>query len=344
MRAITIHRHGGPEELRLDEMPEPTAGPGEVVVRLKAAALNHLDIWVRGGIPGLKLSFPHIMGSDGAGIVSEIGEGVEPIAPGDPVLVDPGISCGRCEFCEMGEESQCIEFHLLGEHVDGTYADFAVVPQRNIHPIPSHLSFEEAAALPLVYLTAWRMLVSRARLSPNEDLLIIGIGGGVASAAMQLGLEMGARVIVTSGDPKKIEKARDLGVHHAFNHHERDIVDEVKKATDRRGVDVCADSAGAATWQKSLQCLAKGGRLVTCGATTGPVGETDIRRLFWNQLSILGSTMGSRKDVLDMLRFVEEKGLRPIIDTLYPLEEVLDAHNKLVRGEQFGKLVLKIND
>ncbi len=344
MRAITIHRHGGPEELRLDELPELTAGPRKVVVRLKAAALNHLDIWVRVGIPGLKLTFPHIMGSDGAGIVHETGEGVERISPGDRVLMDPGISCGRCEFCERGEESQCIEFHLLGEHVDGTYADFAVVPEGNLHPIPSHLSFEEAAALPLVYLTAWRMLINRARLSANEDLLVVGVGGGVASAAMQLGLEMGARVIATSGDPKKIEKALELGVHHAFNHHECDIAAEVKKFTNGRGVDVCADSAGAATWQKSLQCLVKGGRLVTCGATTGPIGETDIRRVFWNQLSILGSTMGSRKDVLDMLRFVEEKGLIPIIDTRYPLEEALDAHNKLVRGEQFGKLVLTISD
>jgi len=342
MKAVTIHRHGEPEEIRLDEVPKPRSGANEVVIRLMAASLNHLDIWVRKGIPGLKFSFPHIMGSDGAGIVDRTGKGVKWLRKGDRVLIDPGISCGRCEFCERGEQSECVSFGLLGEHIHGTFAEYVGVPVENVHPIPSHLSFEEAAALPLVFLTAWRMLVTRAQLKAGEDLLVIGIGGGVASAALQIGLAMGVRVIATSGDPKKVKQALELGAHHAFNHNDRDIAEEARKATGNRGADVCAETVGAATWSKSLQALAKGGRLVTCGATTGPMGETDIRRVFWNQLTILGSTMGSRSDCREMLRFVERTGIRPIIDSTYPLEKARAAHERLMRREQFGKIVLTI--
>jgi len=344
MRAIAIHRHGGPDELRLDELPKPVAGRGEVTVKLSAASLNHLDIWVRNGIPGLKLTFPHVMGSDGSGTIEEVGEGGEGLLSGDRVLIDPGISCGQCEFCMKGEQSQCVTFHLLGEHIHGTFADYVVVPRENVYPIPPHLSFEEAAALPLIFLTAWRMLVTRAKLKAGEDILVIGIGGGVAGAVLQLSLAMGARVIATSGGPKKVERALEMGAFHAFDHHERDIADEVRRITNQHGVDVCVETVGTATWQKSLQSLAKGGRLVTCGATSGPLGETDIRRIFWNQLTILGSTMGNRSDVIEMLQFVEKKNLKPIIDSTYPLEEVREAHERMIHGEQFGKLVLKISD
>jgi NADPH:quinone reductase-like Zn-dependent oxidoreductase len=344
MRAVTIHKHGGPEELRLEEMPAPEAEDGKVLIKLKAAALNHLDLWVRKGIPGLKLKFPHIMGSDGSGVVEETGSGVKGIASGDSVLLDPGISCGVCEFCAKGEHSECVTFHLIGEHIDGTHADYVLAPQENVHPIPSHLSFEEAAALPLVFLTAWRMLFTRAGLRAGEDLLVIGVGGGVSNAAFHLGTAIGARVTVTSGDQKKVEKALEMGAYHAFNHKEQDFVTEVRKITDRRGVDVCLDSVGDATWRKSLQSLAKGGRLVTCGATTGPNPSTDIQRIFWNQLTIMGSTMGSRNDVLEMLRFVTDKGLKPVIDSTYPLEEARAAQEKMEKGEQFGKIVIKIGE
>ncbi len=343
MRAVTIRKHGGLEEIRLEEVPVPEAGDGRVIVRLRAAALNHLDIWVRRGIPGLKLTFPHIMGSDGSGVVEATGSGVEGIKTGDRVLLDPGISCGECEFCRKGEHSQCVTFHLLGEHIDGTFADYVSVPAGNVHPVPPHLSFEEAAALPLVFLTAWRMLFTRAGLKAGEYLLVIGVGGGVSSAAFQLGKAIGARVIVTSGDRNKLEKALKMGAYGAIDHKERDMVAEVRKITDRRGVDVCVDSVGNATWRKSLQCLAKGGRLVTCGATTGSNPPTDIQRIFWNQLTILGSTMGSRSDVREMLRFVAEKGLKPVIDSIYPLEEAIAAQEKMEKGEQFGKLVLRIS-
>jgi NADPH2:quinone reductase len=284
------------------------------------------------------------MGSDGSGTIEETGEGVEHISPGDRVLIDPGISCGRCEYCAKGEHSQCVTFHLLGEHINGTFAEYVLVPGENVHPIPPHLSFEEAAALPLVFLTAWRMLVSRAKLKAGEDLLVIGIGGGVAGAALQLGLAIGARVIATSGNPKKVERAIEMGAFHAFDHNELDIADEVRRITDQRGIDVCAETVGNATWRKSLKSMAKGGRLVTCGATTGPQGETDIRRVFWNQLTILGSTMGSRNDVVETLRFAQDKGLKPVIDSTFPLEEAREAHERMIRGEQFGKIVLKISD
>jgi NADPH:quinone reductase-like Zn-dependent oxidoreductase len=344
MRAITIHRHGGPEEIMLDEVPRPVPGRGEVVVKLASAALNHLDIWVRSGIHGLRLDFPHVMGSDGSGTIDEIGEGVEGAFAGQGVLIDPGISCGRCEFCTKGEHSECLSFHLLGEHINGTFAEYVKVPAENIHPIPEHLSFDEAAALPLVFLTAWRMLITRGKMKAGEDLLIIGIGGGVAGAALLIGLALGARVIVTSGDSKKLERAVGLGAARGIDHNRQDISKEVRRLTDNRGVDLCFDSVGQATWTESLKCLARGGRMVTCGATSGPVVETDIRRIFWNQLTIIGSTMGNRNDMREMLRFVERTSLRPIIDSVTPMKDARAAHEKMLRGVQFGKLVLKISE
>jgi NADPH:quinone reductase-like Zn-dependent oxidoreductase len=342
MRAVTIRRHGGPSVVRFETLPDPQPGPGEVLVRLHAAALNHLDIWVRRGIPGLKLAFPHVMGSDGAGTVASTGPDVDDVSCGDRVLIDPGISCGRCEFCARGDHSLCVSFHLLGEHVHGTWAEFVKVPRENVHPIPPHLSFREAAALPLVFLTAWRMLFTRGRLRAGEDLLVIGVGGGVAGAALRLGLAAGARVIVTSGSPRKLARATRLGAHHTINHARKDFLKEVRRITDGRGVDVCADSVGEATWARSLKCLAKGGRLVTCGATTGALPETDVRRIFWNQLSILGSTMGSRTDFRNMLRFVRNRRIRPVVDSAFPLEEARRAVARMEKGEQFGKIVLRI--
>lgn len=340
MRALLLQKHGGPDELVLGERPRPTPGPGEVLVELRAAALNHLDLFVMRGLPGLELHFPHVGGADGAGVIAQLGDGVSGWQVGEEVIFNPGLWCGECEFCLRGEESLCVHYGILGEHRSGTFAEYVVVPARALARRPAHLSWAEAAALPLTFLTAWRMLVSRARLAVGETVLIHGVGGGVALAALALAVRLGARVIVTSSDDTKLARAKELGAEATINYRTSDVVREVRQLTGKRGVDVVVETAGAATWMTSLRCTARGGRIVTCGATTGPNPTEEVRLIFWNQLSILGSTMGSVRDWEGMVRAVEEWQLRPVVDTVLPLGAGREAYERLAAGGQFGKIVL----
>jgi len=344
VRALTLAGHGKTDRLVVAEMPTPRPGPDEVRVAVRAAALNHLDLFVLGGLPGLTVSFPHIGGADGAGVVAEVGAGVTTWKSGDEVVINPGLWCGGCEWCARGEESQCLTFRLLGEHVHGTFAEFVNVPARSLARRPPHLGWVEAAAFPLTYLTAWRMLVTRARLRPGEVVLIHGIGGGVAQAALAIAKRTGAQVIVTSSDDAKLGLAARLGADLTINYSTADVVKEVRRLTGMRGADVVVETAGAATWTTSLRCAAKGGRIVTCGATAGPNPPEEIRLIFWNQLSILGSTMGSRGDWLAMLRAVEAWGLRPAIDVVLPLERGGEAYERLAQGKHAGKIVLTVGE
>ncbi len=340
MKAVTINYHGDLDALKFAEIDNPTISSNEILIQTKAAALNHLDIFVRKGIPGLELKFPHILGADGAGIVAEIGSHVKNFKVGDRVLVNPGLSCNRCEFCLSGEHSQCLKFSILGEQTHGTFAEYFKVPEENAYPIPGHLSFQDGAALPLTFLTAWRLLVSKARIRAGESLLIIGIGGGVAGAALQIGKLSGARVFVTSGSNEKLEKAREFGADETLNHKQSDYAQQIHAITKKAGVDVVFDSVGTQTWEKSIKCLKRGGRLVTCGATSGSSANIDIPRLFWNQISIFGSTMANRKEFLDMMRAVDHGKIKPIIDRVFPLKDALSAQKRMEDQNQFGKIVL----
>ena len=343
MRALFMSRHGGIDELAVGERPEPLPGPGEVVVALKAAALNHLDLFVLSGIPGIVLEMPHVGGADGAGVVAAVGGDVQGWKAGDEVVLNPGVWCGQCEFCRRGEESLCVRFGLLGEHRSGTFAELVAVPAASLGSKPPHLSWAEAAAFPLVYLTAWRMLVTRAALRPGETVLIHGIGGGVSLAALGIAKALGARAIVTSASIDKLERARALGADEAIDYGNQDVAREVRSLTGRRGADVVVDSTGAATWMASLKAAARGGRIVTCGATTGPNPAEEIRLIFWNQLSILGSTMGSLADWNAMLAFVRESKMRPVVDSVLALAAGRAAYERMERKAQFGKIVLAVS-
>ncbi len=343
MKAVFLRGHGGLDQVVCGDAPAPVAGPGQARVRVRAASLNHLDIFVRKGIPGIDLAFPHVMGSDGAGTVESTGPGVTRVKEGDAVVLNPGISCGGCEFCLRGEHSLCVGFHLVGEHVAGTYAELVVVPAVNAWPKPRGLSWEEAAAFPLTFLTAWRMLVTKARVKPGESLLVIGIGGGVALAALQIAKMLGLVVGVTSGDAGKLARARELGADFCIDHSAGDFSREARRLTDKRGVDVVLDSVGKATWKRSIASLARGGRLLTCGATTGPDPEEDLARIFWNQLTVHGSTMGTHGEFAEMLRAFETGRLRPVVDRVFPLAEAREAQRRLEEGKQFGKIVLSVD-
>lgn len=340
MRALFFREHGDIQNLTFGELPEPVPGPGEVVLRLKASALNHLDLFVLKGLPGIPVPLPHIGGADGAGVVVELGPGVEQVKLGDEVVFNPGLWCGECEFCRRGEHSLCVRYGIVGEHVDGTFAQYVKVKAESCFPKPAHMSWEEAAAFPLTFLTAWRMLFTRARLQAGESVLIHGIGGGVAQAATILARAAQAAVIVTSGDDWKLEKAKELGAQVTINYKKEDVVRKVREITGKRGVDVVVESVGKATWMQSLRAAAKGGRIVTCGATTGPDPQEEIRLIFWNQLTILGSTMGNQKEFADMLAAVESGKLKPVVDRVFPLEKGAEAYQHLRDARQFGKVVL----
>jgi NADPH:quinone reductase-like Zn-dependent oxidoreductase len=341
VKAIRFHQHGGPEVLRYEEVPTPAPGPGEVLIGLRAAALNHLDLFVRSGqTPGVDL--PHIGGADGAGVVLANGPGAARYPTGTRVFFDPGLSDGLCDFCARGEHSLCDRWEILGEHRDGTFAQAVVMPEINLRPVPGELSFEEAAAFPLVFLTAWRMLMTKARVIPGESVLILGIGGGVALAALQIAKHVGARVFVTSGSAEKLERAKALGADVLINHQETDFSKEVWRITEKRGIDVIVDNVGAATWDRSIRALAKGGRLVICGATSGPKPDEDLRRLFVKQVTIYGSTMGTRHDWEQLNRLLAAKALRPIVDRVFPLEQAAQAQTLMEGQGQFGKIVLSI--
>ena len=341
MKAVRFHEHGGPEVLRYDDVPLPEPGPGQVLVTLHAAALNHVDLFVRnGGVP--KTPLPHIGGADGAGVVGANGPGAARYPVGTRVFFDPGLSDGTCDYCARGEHSLCDRWEILGEHRDGTFAQAVVMPEVNLRPIPGRMSFEDAAAFPLVFLTAWRMVIGKARVQPGETVLILGIGGGVALAALQIAKHAGAHVFVTSGSDEKLERAKGFGADVLINHKRTDFSKEAWTITEKRGVDVVIENVGASTWPGSIRALAKGGRLVTCGATSGPKPDEDIRRIFQKQITIYGSTMGTRHDWEALTRLLASGVLKPVVDKVYPLEEAAAAQERMERAEQFGKLVLSI--
>jgi NADPH:quinone reductase-like Zn-dependent oxidoreductase len=343
MKALTLAAPGGIEHLRVQELPEPAIqSPDEVLVRVRAVALNRLDLFVAAGLPGASQVFPHVVGSDGAGLVHRVGAAVRQFRPGDRVMINPTLSCGACSACVAGEDSLCATIRVLGEHCAGTAAEFIVLPSQNLAPVPAEMGWPEAAAFSLATLTAWRMLVTRARLEAEETVLIWGIGGGVALAALQIARLIGARTIVTSGSDLKLERARALGADVTLNHQRTDIRTAVRQHTDGRGADVIVDSAGEKTWPTSLGALRRGGRLVVCGATTGPMVSLDLRRLFWHQWSILGSTLGTRREYAEIVHHAAEGRLWPVIDRVVPLEHALDAFERLRQGEQMGKLVIEV--
>ena len=343
MIALTLTALGGLDQITLQDVPRPELGAADDVrVRIHAAALNRLDLWVVAGLPGIRYQFPHILGADGAGTVERVGAGVTGFAPGDRVLLNPGVSCGACEWCLAGDQPLCPEFGVLGEHRPGTLAEYIVVPARNLSRVPDGLGWAEAAALPLATVTAWRMLITRAALRPGETVLIWGIGGGVAQAALQVAKLVGAEVIVTSSSDEKLARARALGADHLLNHAQVDVAREVRALTHRRGVDVVVDSVGEATWDQSLRALARKGRLVTCGGTTGPEVTTDVRKLFWYQWSILGSTMGSDAEFRAIVELAGRGRLRPPLDAVVPLARGREAFARLASGAQSGKIVIEV--
>ncbi|MBA2628127.1 MAG: zinc-binding dehydrogenase [Gemmatimonadales bacterium] len=343
MRALTLASLGGPDALAVRDVPAPALSAAtDVRIAVHAAAINRLDLFVTHGLPGITLEFPHIVGTDAAGVVESVGPAVRHVRPGDRVIVNPGISCGACAACAAGDQPLCNKFGVLGEHRPGTAAELLVVPAVNVAPMPDRMSWAQAAAFSLATLTAWRMLITRAALRAGETVLVWGAGGGVAQAAMQVARLTGGEVIVASGSDAKLDLARRLGAHHTINHATGDAAAEVKRITGRRGAQVVVDSVGEATWPLSLRCLARGGRLVTCGATTGPMVGLDVRKLFWHQWSILGSTMGSHSEYAAVVALAARGELWPIVDQIVPLERGAEAFRRLARGEQAGKLVLEV--
>lgn len=343
MRALTIAAHGGLEQVVYrDDLPIPDLhAPTDVRIRMRAAALNHLDLFLVHGLPGVTISPPWILGADGTGIVESVGSAVTSVEVGDAVVINPGISDRTCDFCLAGEQPLCLRYGILGEHVPGTMAEYVVVPQANVLPIPAQVDPAEAAAFTLATLTAYRMLVTRAKLTAGEHVLIWGIGGGVAIACLQIAKMLGAHVTVTSGSDDKLARARALGADDTINHRSIDVGREMRVRTGKRGVDVVVDSVGAATWSQSLGALGRAGRLVTCGGTSGPLLTMDVRKLFWNQWSILGSTMGNDAEFASIVEHLCVGRLRPPIDRVYALSEGRAAFERLEAGEQFGKIVLQ---
>jgi NADPH:quinone reductase-like Zn-dependent oxidoreductase len=342
MKAALIHEHGGPEAIQVEQVPDPAPGQEEVLIDVFAAALNHLDIWVREG-GRMELDMPHVLGSDAAGIVARVGEAVESFERGDEVIINPGLPCGRCVHCRAGEQSLCADFGIVGAGRWGTFAEKVVVPARCLAPKPAHLNFADAAALPLDHLTAWRMLITRGRLQPGETVLIHGIGGGVAMAGLQIAALSGARIIATSSSNSKLAIAEQLGAHHLVNYTEVDDVGATARGiTGGRGVDLVMDSVGAATWGTNFEAVRRGGRIVLCGVTTGAEATTNLRTLYWNQVEVIGSTMGSDEDFRDMLNAVNATKLTPLVDHIYELEDIREATERMEQGEQTGKIVIQL--
>ena len=344
MKAVVFRQHGGPEVLEYTDVAQPSIKANEVLVEVKACALNHLDVWTRGGLPGIKVPLPHILGSDIAGVVREVGELATWVQPGDEVLMQPGVSCGHCAECLQGRDNFCRDYDMLGYRRDGGYAEFVAVPAVNVIPKPPSLSWEEAAALPLVTVTAWHMLVTRAEVQPGEDVLIHAAGSGVGSIGIQIAKLRGARVIATAGSDDKLTKAKELGADEVINYRNEDWPKEVKRLTGRRGVDVVFEHTGAATWEGSIVSLKNNGRLVTCGATSGYDAHTDIRQVFYRHLTILGSFMGTKGELLEAMKFVERRSIRAVVDQVMPLAEARRAHELMEDRAQFGKLVLRMRE
>lgn len=340
MKAIRFHEHGSVDVLKYEDAPDPKIQANEVLVKVRACALNHLDIWLRKGTASWKLPMPHIAGSDISGEVAEVGSLVTRVKPGDRVLLAPGISCGQCEECFHGLDSACRGYTLFGVMVDGGYAQYVKSPEMNVIPIPGDLSFDEAAAVPLVALTAWHMLITRARLRPGEDVLVMAAGSGVGSVAIQVAKLMSARVIAVAGTDAKLEKARELGADEVINHRKQSIAGEVKRLTNKRGVDIVMDHVGAAVWEDCFESLATYGRFVTCGTTSGEDVKLNLRLLFGRQRTLLGSFMGGKGELLEVLRFVGQRKVRAVIDSVFPLSEAATAQKKMEDRDLFGKILM----
>ncbi len=340
MKAVFITGHGGNEVVELRDCERPVRQPGEVLVRMHAATLNQVDLYMRNSGAGITHQLPQIMGLDGAGVVEELDATERELSLGQRVVIYPGLGCGRCEFCQRGEGVLCVKMQYFGEHRDGSFAQWISVPSRNVFSMPQALSFVQAAALGVNHLTAWRMLFTKAQLKPWETVLVFGIGGGVSLAAMQLAKTMGARVIVTSRDEAKLQRALQMGADHGIHSSTQEVAKAVLAYTDGRGVDVVIENVGAAVWSSAMKSLVRGGRLVTCGATSGDQPPADLRRIFIRQLQILGSTLGDYSELRALLMFVERHGIVPVIDSEYPLERIHEALNRLESGQQFGKVGL----
>jgi NADPH:quinone reductase-like Zn-dependent oxidoreductase len=344
MRAAIIKSQGAPEVIELGSVPDPAPGPGEAVVRVKACALNHLDLWTRSGRAGYTPPLPHILGDDIAGVIESLPSGVDTtgLSVGQRVMLQPGTSCGRCSACLSGEDMLCRKYSILGHGRAGGYAELVAAPIANLIPIPDAISFEHAAAFPLVFLTAWRMVVTRAQVKLGDDVLVWAAGSGVGMAAIQIAKLFGARVIATAGGPKKLQLAMDLGADAVVDHYTQDVVAEVKKFTSKKGVEVVVEHTGAKTWERSIQSMTHRGRLVTCGATSGPSGATDLRFVFSKHLHLMGSYMGSRADLLAAVPHFVSGKLRTIVHAAMPLAKAADAHRVMEASEHFGKIVLTI--
>jgi len=338
MKAVRIHQFGGPEVLTHEDIPDPQLLKDQVLVRVRACSLNHLDVWARKGLPGVKL--PHILGSDIAGEVVEVGECVGGFKAGQRVLLSPMHFCGHCEKCIAGMQNQCREFTVLGNGVDGGNCELFAAPGANVIPIPDSLDFNQAASVPLVFLTAWHMLVGRAGIRPGQTVLVLGASSGVGIAAIQIARLFRCRVITTAGDETKLAKARELGADYGINHYQQTISEEVRKITNREGADIVVEHVGAATWDESVKSLKSGGTLVTCGATTGPNVAIDLLHLFARQLSLLGSYMGTMGELHEVLRHVFAGRLKPVVDRAFPLSEIRTAHEYLEKSQMFGKIVV----
>lgn len=340
MRAIFFKEHGGIDKFEYGSLPKPHAGQGEVLVQVKACALNHLDIWARQGMPGVKIPLPHVLGCDVAGEIAKLGSGVRGFKEGQKVVVAPGISCGRCRFCRTGWDSLCPDYKILGFQVDGGYAEFVKVPAKNLFPIDKKWTFEEWASTPLVFLTAWHMLATRAQLKKGESVLIHAAGSGVGSAAIQIAKYLGAKVFATVGSDEKIKKAKALGADEIINYEKKDFALEVRRLQRNQGVDVVFEHIGPATFTKSLTTLNPKGRLVTCGVTSGPTVSLDLRYIFVRQLALFGSYMGGLEEFRKVMRLVRHKKLRPVVDKVFPLKDAREAHRRMLERQNFGKIVL----
>ena len=341
MKAVRFHEHGGLDVLKYEEAPEPEIQPNEVLVKVKACALNHLDLWLRAGVRAWKLPMPHIVGSDISGEVAQVGALVTNAKPGDRVLLAPGISCGHCEACWKGLDSACRTYTMFGVMVDGGYAEYVKTPAVNVIPIPGDLNFDEAAAVPLVFLTAWHMLFGRARLQPGEEVLVVGAGSGVGSAAIQVAKLVGCRVITTAGTDEKLAKARALGADEVINHTRQSIAEEVARLTDKRGVDVVVEHVGQSVWEDCFNSLATCGRLVTCGVTSGGEVKLNVQALFGRQRTVLGSFMGGKGELMDVLKLIGGRKLKPVIDSVFPLADSREAQQKVESRDFFGKILLR---
>ncbi len=343
MRALRIHAHGGPEVLKWEEAPDPSPGPGEVLLRVKASSINRLDTFVRKGMPGVKIPLPRILGSDAAGTVERLGPGVSGLSPGDRVVANPGWSCGQCETCAEGNASQCLSWRLLGESRDGAQAELCAIPAASLFRIPANVSFEEAAAFALTGVTAWSMLVGKARVRPGETVFIHGIGAGVGVASLQIARLCGARVIVTSSSDGKLARAKEWGADAGINYARQDLEKEARVLTGKRGADIVVDYTGQATWNASLKIVRRGGRIVTCGATTGFSPQEDLRHIFFRQVTIHGSTMGTQKEFSEVMGNLFAGRLKAVIDRTLPAARAAEGHRALEAGEAFGKVVLGIS-